>query len=417
MHTNVDPRAWNLLAGVALASAACGSRVAGEEAAEGETGNPECVNNQDCPVGYGCYDGVCMYYPHPDGWIPPFDCYTDNDCDNFYICEDPGYCTALGWPAPSCAESGMEWPGPTTIEVSGALELTFADVDADGQDELVVATESSLYVFESAGGSPILSDRQNVPSALVAGYFNDLPGEDVMELLGSVLAIHGSVGDGTFNSWSPSQTEIGLINGLFAGEFDDQPPTDLLAWGGAGAYIEVNDVVTVLDEQQLAAAAVHELGSPEPGIALRHDTVIDLYTLDAQPLTSWTDIGGPPLVVAFYREFESEYVTLLHYDDWTRVQSRNLDQGFEEWTMYGTPDLVFAGDLDGNDHDELVYFDELTATVEFNPGTDFDCLQGPLFVPGRGAPIDAAFGDHDGDGDQELAFRTTNGEVALFDGG
>jgi hypothetical protein len=303
---------------------------------------------------------------------------------------------------------------------AGALALTFADVDADGQDELVVAMPTELRVYESDGAPPTVSAREAGPiTDMVAGEFDAAAGEDVLLLLGEALVLHSSNSDGSFAAPLTNPIQLGFVTGLFAGQFDDQPSSDLLAWGGAGAYIDLAGQVSIFDTSQVAAAAVHEFGSPEPGFALRRDTFIDLYTLDAQPLSTWADIGGPPVVAAFDREFESEYVNLLHYSSWSRVQSRNVSEGLSEWSIYGTPEQVFAGDLDGSETDELVFFDDASVSVHYNPSHlqgGGDCWH-PVLVPGRGNPIEAVFGDYDGDGDQELAIRTDAQEVAVFDGG
>jgi hypothetical protein len=307
---------------------------------------------------------------------------------------------------------------------SGALALSFADVDADGQEELVVATASELWVYESDGADPIASPRAaGEIRDMVAGDFDATPGEDVLLLLsGDSLALHNSIGDGTFGPGASNPTPIGFLTGLVAGDFDGQPPSDLLAWGGAGAYVDLAGQIIVLDEGQIASAAVHDLGSPEPSIALWRDTTVDIYALDVQPITSWTEVPGVPMLAPFWREFTSEYaIVSAHYDTWSRVQSRNLNQEIDEWSIHGTPSLIFAGDLDHSQTDELVFFDEMdpdlpNAFVQFNPLQDGDCWH-PLPVPGRGNPVEAVFGDHDGDGDEELAFRTDLGEAALFDGG
>ena len=426
MNSNFDPRAWNLFAGVALVSAGCGPRLASQEAGDsGETADttpegpegpePECIDGTDCPVGYGCYDGVCTYYPHHDGWIPYYDCYSDSECDEFELCQY-GYCELLGLPPPNCEELGLAWPAPTSIYAEGGeLALTFADVDADGQDELVVATPNELRVYESGGGAPTSSPRvEQLVTDMVAGDFDALPGEDVLLLVGDSLALHGSNGDGSFAAPTVNPILLGFVSELFAGDLDGQPPTDLLAWGGAGAYIDLSGQLEIFETSQIMGAAVHELGTPEPAFALRRQTAIDVYSLDAQLLTTWSDIEGAASVTAFNREFASEYVTLTFYSTWSRVHSRGVNGGSDEWSMVGTASRAVAGDLDGSETDELVYLDGDKTWVQFNPLEDGDCWHD---LPVPGIAVEAVFGDHDGDGDQELAVSTHDGQVVLFDGG
>lgn len=426
MNMQFDPRAWNLVAGVALVSAGCGARVASQEAGEeGETADttpdsaeePECVDSSDCPVGYGCYDGVCMYYPHHDGWVPYYDCYSDSECGEFYIC-DVGYCQGLP-PSPDCEQLGLAWPAPTPIDVADVLALSFADVDADGQDEILVATPNQLLTFEDANGDPVASANTNLAIMdIVVGDFDGAPGEDVLLLIPDTLVLHASNGDGTFADPVENPLELGFVQALAAGDFDGVPPTDLLGWGGAGAFINLSGQVEIFDTSQINAGAVHEVGATEPGFALRRGSNVDLYTLDAQLLMGWGDVFGASSLAAFDRGFASQYVFVsVTHDEWSRVQSRGGAEPPDEWSIHGTPTHIFAGDLDGTNTDELVYVqDGANAYVHYNPREDGDCHE-QLLTPEHGTPIDAAFGDQDGDGDQELALRTSIGQVVVFDGG
>jgi hypothetical protein len=419
MDGKFDPRAWNLYAGLAVvAAAACGSRVASEDAGTGETSDaPECTSADDCPVGYGCYDGVCMYYPHHDGWVPYYDCYSDEECGEFEVCEY-GYCESLGVPAPLCLDSGVMFPPPIPIDVVDALALSFADADADGQDELVVATATELVVFEVDGAPPIISAREpGMITDMVAGDFDAGPGEDLLLLVEDSLQLHSANGDGSFAPATTSSPPLGFVSGLIAAELDDLPPTDVLGWGGAGAYIDRGGDVVLLSEEQISAAALHAFATPEPSVALRRDSIIDFYLLDGQPLTMVTNIlAGSPMLAAFARGPNLEYVNVVYVNGFSLVQARSVDLASQERVIYGTPERVFTGDLEADGIDELVYFDESTVAVEFAPFADGTCWH-ELPMSARGVPNDAVFGDHDGDGDEELAFRTTNGDVALFDGG
>lgn len=424
MNTQFDPRAWNLVAGVALVSAGCGARLASQEGGEtGETADtapdtaedPECVDSSDCPSGYGCYEGVCMYYPHHDGWIPYYDCYSDSECGEFYVCEF-GYCEGVP-PSPDCEQLGLAWPAPTPIDVADALALTFADVDADGQDELVVATANQLLTFEDVNADPVASANPNPAIMdLVAGDFDGVPGEDLLLLIPDTLVLYASNGDGTFAAPVESPLQLGFVQGVVAGNFDGVSPSDLLGWGGAGAFVDLSGQLSIFDTSQISAAAVHDVGAAEPGFALRRGSNVDVYTLEAQLLTSWGNVPGAPSLAAFNRGFASQYVFVsATYLGWSLVQSRGGVEAPDEWPVHGNPTHIFAGDLDGTNTDELVYVqDGGPAYVHYNPRGPGDCHE-QLLV--RGTPIDAVFGDLDGDGDQELALRTSEKQVVVFDGG
>lgn len=418
MNRKIDVRAWNLLTGVALIAAGCGGRVASVEA--GETGEAEsseaeageCVNSGDCPAGYDCYDGVCGYFPYDDGWVPYYECYSDEDCVDFEFC-DYGYCLGLGPPSPECGEPA----GMVTFSIpdADAVALTFADVDADGRDELVFATQDELVVYDD--GASIISTRTPGPIAdMVAGEFDMMPGADLLVLQGDALLPYRSHGDGSFLPLPAIATQLGLTVGLIAADFDAVPPTDMLVWGLEGAYIDAGGQVSVITTGPVTSAAVHELGAPEPGFALRQvPGGLNLYTLDGQLIASGESTTNPADLAAWARGSSSEYVSLVHHPTWSRAESRAMYGGIETWPIYGMPQRIFAANLDGGDIDDLVYFDGPSAVVQLNPREANDCHAPVADLTGN--PIDAAFGDYDGDGDDELAILTDSGWITLFDGG
>jgi hypothetical protein len=416
MNSNFDPRAWNLVTGVVLVTAACGTRAAQET---GETGDPpECMNSSDCPPGYGCYAGMCGWNPPPDEGetTSSHECRENHDCDEFEICESY-YCVMADALPPDCEDGGFTLP--VAIDVPApALALTFADVDADEQDELVVATEAELLVYESGGAAPTSSSREaGSIEDMVAGSFDATPGEDALLLVADALLLHGSNGDGSFAPGIVSPTAIGSINGLYAGQFDDQPPTDLFAWGNAGAYVERAGEVVTFGNLPVQDGAAHEFGSSVSGFALQRDYYIEIYTLDGQLIEAWHDSSNwPPAIAAFTRGLEALYVHVVPQSTWSRVLAGNPELETTQWSIYGTPDQLFAGDLDGTGTDELVFFDDANLAIDVNPLDQGNCWYAPT-IPAGGSPSEAVFGDYDGDGDEELAIRTLQGEVVLIDGG
>jgi hypothetical protein len=422
MPTNFDPRAWNLVTGVVLLVAGCGPRVAGETG--GETGDPapECVNHSDCPPDYSCFAGMCGWNPPPDDeWEETSDheCdYDDGGCAEFEICESYA-CVMMDAPPPPCDDGVFSLPVPVAVP-GQALALTFADVDADGQDELVIATEAELVVYEPGGAAPTISDREaGLIEDMVAGSFDPTPGEDALLLVADSLLLHGSNGDGSFAPGVVSPTAIGSISGLYAGQFDDQPPTDLFAWGGAGAYVERAGQVMTFGNLGVLDGAAHEFGSSSPGFALMRDHYAEIYTPDGQLVVGWYDTEYPWVIAAFTHGPEALYVHVDHRLTWSRVLAGNPNEETRVWAIYGTPDQIAAGDLDGNGTDELVLFDDASVAIDVNPLAEGNCWYSPysLIMPARGNPSEAVFGDHDGDGDEELAVRTSLGEVVLIDGG
>jgi len=431
MNTDFDPRAWNLFAGVALLTAGCGARVAGNEAADsGETADtadtvdtvdtqegPECVTAADCPDFYSCNNGMCEYYEHHDGWIPYYECYSNAECGEFEICEF-GYCEPFGYPPPSCTTRQLPDPVPLPLPIpteSTVLALTFADVDADGQDELVLATETELWVYEPDGSPATASSRELGPIlAMVAGSFDAVPGEDVMLLVYESLALYGSNGDGTFAAPTTTLPPLGSVTRLLAAELDEQPPTDLIGWGGLGAFMDRNGQTLVFGDQQYGiAGAVHPFGTTASSIVLRRGAVVDVFALDGAVLAGINIMDGPATLAAFTRGSDDEYLYLVNYPGWSRVERVNGVQG---WSVPGEPERLFAGDIDGDGNDDLLFFGGDQVMVEMSPGGEGDCTYGiPLLAAGIAS--EAVVGDHDGDGNQEFAIRTDVGEVLLFDGG
>jgi len=442
MPTPVDPRAWNLFAGVALLAAGCGARVIGQDAGElgddtggpdtgldtgtdsGPDTGPECVDNSDCPPGYGCYSGVCDYYQYTDGWIG-YGCYNDNDCNQMEVCEY-GYCEPEG-PSPSiCAGAGIDAPIPLAVE-GEPLALAFADANGDGRDELVVVTAEALQVFESGVATPLIIDREPAGpvTAAVAGAFGGGPGDELVLLVGDDLVRHAADGVGGFAS-------VGVVSpvgftgsrGLLAGEFDGVAPTDLIVWGSEGAYLASEGGVSPLSNTLVNALAAFEFGGPAPSIGLRRVHTVKLLTLDGDQLHDLNLLPGPmTTLAAFVSGGEGHYATVA--DSWprSRVYTHDGVSGVagERWPIEAMPTRVLAGDLNGDGADELIYlgaafgWEGVSLAVQYDPTGPGNCWAEPV---GAGGVLEiAALGDHDGDGDQELAFVTALGEVLIFDGG
>ena len=437
MHCTIDPRLWNLFAGAALVGGGCGGRVAGQEAGDGETtelgsetvGNaetettgsetetetetaPECVTDSDCGLGYYCDQGMCRY-------DAPDYCY-DDACGVFELCSG-GSCQLLDDPPPNCETRSLAVPIPMR---DAGLRLTFADVDADGQDELVVATAEGLLVHEFAGGLPTATAREmGAVWAMVAGGFDEVAGEDVLLLVGSELRLYGSNTDGSFAAAVNSQTPIASVEGLIAGELDGEPPTYILGWGGTGAYLQVAEGVVVPTDNNVFGAAAFDFDAEAPGFALHGVEVLEIYNLDFEQTGGASGHESTDQLTAFRSMAGIGYANVRAYDSgWGRVWRVDPSTAttLEEWAIPVKPVDMFAGDLDGDSVDELVFTfgDESRAGVgiEFDPLGPGDCWDSPSLATDY-PPRSVALGDYDGDGDQELAILTTSGDVAWLDGG
>jgi hypothetical protein len=423
----VDPRAWNILAGLCLTSS-CSGRAIGTDGSETETtqtsttletGGPECQTDADCPYGYVCQDGVCEYYPVHDGhW--GYECYEDGECGMLELC-NYGYCEDVPQKYSSCPPPG---PAPSLEIPVAALGLTFADVDADGASELVIATQSELQVYESGSDMPLVSPRvleSDTIDAMVGGQFDAMAGEDVVILFADELYRHGSDGVGNLAAPSVSPSPWPDSVGLLAGEFDDANATDLLIWASSGAGVLLGSgEMLELSAEGIDLATARSVDDPLGGFVLARGDVLNFFTADGVAITSSSMRGDSPHALT----------SIAHLGDvfYLSASHKQYDQGewtlFEQWgpgtgnlgTSWGTGSPIttmLGGDFDGDGQGDLVLVGEGSMRLHFSVLTDESCT-GPYVFNGN--VLGLAVGDHDGDGDDELAIRSDVSHVAILDG-
>ena len=440
-----DPRAWNIAAGLCLATG-CGARTisvdtdtgtdATDETEETEsnttitiepTTGPECVNASDCPYGYYCYDGMCEYVPHHDGHLDHTEdywygeCYVDTDCEPLAIC-DFDYCEPLLGPS-DCAPPDQA----TALPIPGvALALSFVDVDDDGADELVVATQSELHVFESGSDMPTTSARGlDSPSvdAMVGGAFDMSPGDDVVLLFADELYLHASDGVGSLampivvaSGWTDSR-------GLRVGQFDDQALSDLLIWSGTGAGIAFGSGLGVPlgDQVAIATADARSVDDPVAGfvIAFEESPVMSFHDADGGFIDYVGLRGVWPYAVTSFEILGDGYVlstsTINSVESWTAFEEWGPATGNsgQIWGMLGSVEAMLGADFGGDARDDVAMLSGGEPRIHF----DVHDINGCLATYSLGDPaVDLVAGDHDGDGDDELALLTALGEVVVIDG-
>lgn len=439
MTMNVDTRAWNLLTGLALVTG-CSSRTISfdgdstDSINDGETTlttdgpdsgpdsssdsgpdsgpdtGPECIDSSDCPYGYYCYNGVCDYVPHHDGHIPYYDCYSDFECGSLSLC-DYNYCQYVYTP-PQC---DFVLPRGPVIEIPDEpLALAFVDVDDDGAQELVVATQTQLHVIENGSIMPSPHPRvieSNSVDALVGGAFDGNPGADVMLLHDDQLVLHASDGLGNLLAPVPNPVPHQNTFGIEAGEFDGEPITDLLAWGSqTSGVIYGSGAVFDLLGGTVTSASTRDVGLP--GFTLLRESELLFFDISGFVFGSTFLRGTGPLTQASIdMNGEALEVGTSNIEGWTLVDvfdHANASLTWR-WGVLGSVTLTRAGDLDGLDAiDELALI--IDGTVWLNVAGE--CL---LQVPLDFVALDVAFGDHDGDGDDELAVLTGNGTISIVD--
>jgi hypothetical protein len=440
-----DARAWNIVAGLCLASG-CGGRVigsdgssdgSGTEASESAESNttpseewdePECVNDDECSshgYGYVCDEGMCLYtggyqdghFEHDDEsyWYP--ECYSDSDCDTLEICLSD-YCSLQFSPL---ACRGPQ-PVPSLEIPVAALAMHFVDVDSDGAEELVVATASELQVYEGGSDIPLVSPRgldSDSIDAMAGGPFDATPGDDVMLLIDDELRLHASDGVGNFAAPSVSASTWPDSVGLREGEFDGVAPADLLIWASSGAGVELGSGDAFpLSAEIIGAATARSLAEPPGGFVLQHNTTLDFYDVGGVAIGSDAMRGGSPYALTSASQLGYVFdlsSSVVGPGMWTIIEQ--WDAGTGPGSYWGLPGRVTAmagGDFDGDDRGDIAVIVDGAVQIQFTVITNVTCLSS---YPLEGIAEDLAIGDHDGDGDDELAVRFEAGTIAVFDGG
>jgi hypothetical protein len=433
-----DPRAWNLLTGLSLVAGGCSGRTIGSDDADSssgdtgesdnsegsssesesnssESGEPECENDTDCPPGYYCLAGVCEYQIAPDGshW---YECYELDDCDPLELCAY-NYCQPileLGGCEPT-AESGI----PLAIG-QAPLALAFVDLDADGAEELVAASETELHVFENGANMATVSARvQGSPSvtAMVAGDFEPGPGQDLALLVDDTILIHPS--DGMAGFAAPSESPSPQLDSarLLAGDFDGEAPNDLLVWGPNGASVIAGEVWTLHDNSQpIGAAAVHDLSSGNGRFVLRAPNSLLFYSLDGMFIDSrYVLTGITALVTPIIEPEHLDFSATVSGNAWTLLELFDLDQPRGQWGVTGEVSAMASGDLDGEGRDEVALLLGGGVALIDNVGSEAECIT-VFNLNGLTGATQLAIGDWDGDGDGELVVAFAGGEALVFNG-
>lgn len=452
MPGSLDPRAWNLgtlAAGLVLVAGGCsvrvlsGSEADGESGDEGESGNESesdssdsgssdapttttdngddpggCRTDAECPIGYYCFDGVCEYIPAPDGshW---YECYADEECGVLGLCVD--YSCEFQTSPPTCDP-------PAAVEIiplplaDAALALSFADVDGDGAEELVVATQAALHVFESGSDESMIGPRgieSDQISDIAAGQLDAMPGDDLTILVGDDLRlVHASDGVDGFAPAVEAPLSLASASGLIVAEFNGAAPEDLLVWGSDGASLETGGAPQLISGEPISSAVYRPPERGAGGFALREPNQLAFFDLDGESSgtlpTNGNDPAGPLVTrVEFGEPLDSD--GRLIGDSWTLLSHYRFNPPTFA-AAWGVPlriDDMAAAKLDDDMYEDIVIIADgelwIYREVGFLPE---ECL---TQVAGVGPVVELAVGDHDGDGDEEVAVRFETGEVAVID--
>jgi hypothetical protein len=465
MRDTFDPTAWNMFVGAALV-AGCGSRVvAGDDetstsestvadggtesttdtsgAVTSETDTSEtdtsetdtseadtsyydgCLTDEDCsvygPGDYDCIGGICL---------PAQACAHHWYCPEFDMCFNL-VCHDIGTPPPSCGLPELDIP--VALELDGKpLALTFADLDDDGRDELLVQSENYLFVYESGWNIPTTVMGCEFldpywPPAMAGGQFDDQPGEDIAVVADDSLITCFSDGVGGVASQSVQPIPLYYVNDVIVGDFDGQPPMDLLPAGESGAVLVLNAGIVALGiEYGSTGAAAFDFGTPHAGLALIEEHY-DLHSFDLSGAPqsfepayfdghrSLARIESPDAgryVLAITRDAVSDqqWYEVVLKSPLTLVEDARIVLSDAYW--------VIPGDFDGDQVDEIFVtgddeFESGTASVVFGMFTE-PCIA-PLELGTDARVMRYAVGDHDGDGDDEVALMFEDDTIMIVD--
>jgi hypothetical protein len=147
---------------------------------------------------------------------------------------------------------------------------------------------------------------------------------------------------------------------------------------------------------------------------------LDFYTVDGAAIASSPMRGGSPHALT----------SIAHLGDGFDLSASHKQNDFGEWTLleqwgpgtgnlgasWGTIDpihTILGGDFDGDGQGDLALVSAGSMRLHLRVLTDESCTGSYAF---NGNVLGLAVGDHDGDGDDELAIRSDVPHVVILDG-
>jgi len=383
----------------------------------------------------GHIDGYDDYSDYADGYIGNCQYY---GCGVGAICEDFYGCRWLDQPA-ACPDPAA---APVRIpDADGALSITFADLDGNGRDELVATKGTAVAAVDFVAGTtnstiaPGPTDPQDVVTAGVE--IDTSPGREVLFGFDQLLNWHGTGGTASFGVGTAIMHPFTDVDGLAVSSDSSSTASGprFLAWGRDGGVVvsQLGDAISSMyyaDQIARGAAWVPStaafgfedmfwvlLDQPAaPFVALRQLGVSGAST----DLT--TDERGRGLGIGRTAESNAAFATDRSADPtnfdagWTAIHFYDHSAVSQVPRFY--VDGVVVGfttaDVDGDGVRDVVYaLDHTLFVLRLGDGLGgAGTCATEISVIGLGAQIEAiAAGDHDGDGDEELAVIVSVGNA------
>ncbi len=372
---------------------------------------PECQSDADCDgIEYCNSDGRCVYYycgvaggEDVFRCSPPYyECYGDWDCADDERCENY-----------SCVDDGCDvagqLDGPYGIPQpdQGIVDLTFAELDGVPPQEIAIATSTELSIAGIGDGA--------LESVAIAGEIGAIAAADVdadgdVDLVladqseGGLLVVLSNDGSGAFVA-AAAVASPGIALDLELGdpENDGLPDAFVRTEAGLLRHVDLGPPTTLVSTPVTAMAVV--------GWSIAYTTDaqswwLPVATLEPAMPTLLDDRG----VNAFARatldlDADPDMMGVVVQDGVTEVRTwhgpvATPDFGFP---IDGESPRVAAADVDGDGLADAVVSDGTRLLVLHGAPTDghyFGCEA--VFEPSHGIALMAA-GDWDGDVEQELA--------------
>lgn len=390
---------------------------------ESETGEdpgpgPGCTSDSDCGFEGWCVNNECTYDECLGAGYCP-ECYSDNDCVGG-VCIDEYTCMFVGV-TPSCGElmPVVQLPTPAGADELEFIAVAAGDIDGDGDDDIAALVPGGLAAFFN--GELVTTSVVDAPWEYLE-YLGGIHANDDGWL--DLIAIDAGkkfvfLGDGA-GGFVETDVLSGSVYSLpKVGDFDGDGDFDFALGGDHSTRAWLNDGGTFVNAPSLdaidARAGVGDFdfdGRDE--LIFGHQPILArLVDGTDWKLRSVTTLGEweyeDYLTVALPGEGRLELLGLSPANNnsiftiW-RGSEASGDDLKEVWSSVipGQFQDLIAGDFDGDGWPTVIalygYNSRYLSVLGFGPGAEPCLVNTTLPRVAR-----AAFGDFDGDGDDELA--------------